>query len=347
MSDLAREIRHALTDAEAVCRNLGFIGGRGTYARQGAYGVLMRCPWHEDSSPSCSVRRAKDGTLSVRCFACDATGDVLDLVAKANGLSVKTDFRRVLLAAAELAGLWQVVAELEGRAEPADRPAFVPPPPAPERDYPPRGEVDALWALAVPVTDDAQATTWLRSRALEPDVIADQDLVRVVPSRSQVPPWATFAGRSWLQTGHRMLVPMRDADGDVRSVRAVRIVDGDSPKRLPPTGHKAAGLVMADALAVALLSGTAQPRRLVVVEGEPDWLTWATRRHRVPTAVIGIVSGGWTAAHARKVLAGTEVIIRTDHDAAGEKYARDVERTLGFRCFVSRSRRMAADAQGS
>jgi DNA primase len=44
--------------------------------------------------------------------------------------------------------------------------------------------------------------------------------------------------------------------------------------------------------------------------------------------VLGIVSGSWTDELAQRVPAGTRVLIRTDADAAGDKYARRIAETL-------------------
>lgn len=51
-----------------------------------AYGSMWYCPFHEDNSPSFSVRPTKqrpNGTwypIKFRCFACDAWGDAWDLL---------------------------------------------------------------------------------------------------------------------------------------------------------------------------------------------------------------------------------------------------------------------------
>lgn len=337
--DHAREIRYALTDAAHVCERLGLLAGRGTFTRQ-AGGVIIRCPWHEDRSPSCSVRRGRDGTLAVRCHACGATGDALSLVAVVHGLSVRRDFRQVLRVAAELAGLWGVVHELEtGEATP-ERPKPTPPPPEPERTYPAAAEVARVWGEAIAVTEEPTVAGWLLGRGLDPERVAADDLARALPRSAALPRWGAYRRVSWTETGHRLIVPMRDAQGVIRSVRASRVVDGDSPKRLPPGGHKATDLVMACPIGAAMLAGTAIPHELVVLEGEPDFLTWATRKTARATARIGIVTGSWSLAMAERVPAGTQVWIRTDHDPAGEKYASEITRTLRWRgCFVSRGGR--------
>jgi hypothetical protein len=336
--DHARELRYELVDAAFVCERLGLMGGRNTFTRQ-AGGVIVRCPWHEDRTPSCSVRRGPDGTIAVRCHGCGATGDVLSLVAIVNGLSTRTDFRQVMLAAAELGGLHGLASELRTGIEQPERPKAVAPPAAPApRDYPAPGEVSLVWDAAGALSADAEAAAWATSRGLDADRIDAAGLARVIAADARLPRWAAYQGAPWTATGHRLVVPMRDASGVIRSVRAGRIVDGDTPKRLPPGGHKATGLVMACEIGTAMLLGTLAPREVCLVEGEPDFLTWATRQTASVVATIGIVSGswnGWTTSFAERVPRGAEVWIRTDADAAGDKYKREAARTLRWRgCFV-------------
>jgi hypothetical protein len=138
------------------------------------------------------------------------------------------------------------------------------------------------------------------------------------------------------------MVPAFDAEGQMRSVRAWRISEGDTPKRLPPGGHRVSGLVLADAGALAMLQRERAPRRIIVVEGEPNLLTWATWLARngsgAELAVLGLFSGSWTAEIAASVPGGAAVFIRTDHDAAGDTYGAAVNETLGQRCDVRRLR---------
>jgi hypothetical protein len=262
----------------------------------------------------------------------------LTLIATVHALNLRADFRSVLRIGAEIGGLHLVVHELDSGERVAERPAPPPPPaPEPERTYPPESEVAALWAAAKSVSDDAEAVAWLASRGLDPDLVASDDAARVLPKGARLPRWARYQRASWTETGHRLIVPMRDSAGAVKSVRASRVIDGDSPKRLPPGGHKATGLVMACPIGTAMLNGTANPPEVVIVEGEPDWLTWVTRKTARPTARIGIVSGSWSLAMAQRLPPGTIVWLRTDHDAAGDRYAAEIARTLRWvGCFVQR-----------
>lgn len=105
--DEVREVRRRLDDPARVVHALGIEKG----ARRQPGGLIVLCPWHNDRNPSCSVTIGKDGTLRAHCFSCGESGDVLGLVAAVRGLDTQREFRRVLEAAADLAGL-----ELRGAA---------------------------------------------------------------------------------------------------------------------------------------------------------------------------------------------------------------------------------------
>lgn len=99
--DEVRDIRRRLADPGRVVAALGL--GKG--ARPSTRGVMVRCPAHEDSTASCSVRAGKDGTIIAVCHGCQWRGDVLGLVAAVRGLDPRREFRRVLEEAARLAGV--------------------------------------------------------------------------------------------------------------------------------------------------------------------------------------------------------------------------------------------------
>jgi hypothetical protein len=64
---------------------------------------VVRCPVHGGRSSSLSLQ-VRGGTLSARCWNCQAGGDLLWLVAAVERLDVRRDFAEVLRRAAELAG---------------------------------------------------------------------------------------------------------------------------------------------------------------------------------------------------------------------------------------------------
>ena len=336
---LVQDVRRALSRPKAVAEKLGLKVEQSS----GSY-VLVRCPAHGENTASCSLH-ARDGTLAVRCHGCGWTGDVLTLVAQVHGLDVRREFREVLATAAELAGMHEEArAAREGRQAPERlRPEQPMPEPEPERDYPPAAEVQALWETARPVTEDGEAAVCLAIRRIYPDQVVALDAARaLLPAthESRIPAWAWFKGRRkfaapWTKTGHRILVPVYDSDGQHRSVRAwLATGEPNVPKRVPPVGFKASGLVLANRRAVAMLRGEASPSRVVIVEGEPD--TLARTIASPGEVVIGILSGSWHDGFAQRIPYGAEVVVRTHLDPAGERYARDVIESVKGRARVRR-----------
>lgn len=94
-------VKRHLADPWQVLTALGLAEG----AKRQQHGFVISCPWHNERSPSCSVRLGPDGTLAVHCFACDQGGDVFALVCAVSGLDPRRDFVRGIEEAARLGGL--------------------------------------------------------------------------------------------------------------------------------------------------------------------------------------------------------------------------------------------------
>lgn len=324
MNERTNAIRRALSDPYKVCARLGLTKG----ARRQHGGLLVCCPAHGDRTPSCSVTRGPDGTLRIKCFGCDLAGDVFHLIAASLKLSLRR-FSEVVDAGGELAGIPRDADSWHGKTAPIDFPDLDDP--APPRDYPPQQEVANAWQTAVECDCVESAQSMLQARGLAPEVA----LARALLGGAVLPRWAAYQGRDWCATGHRVLVPMYDHVGDMRSVRAWQCLPGyDGPKRLPPAGYRATGLVMANAWALEMLHAAASPVGLLIVEGEPDYLT-ACQAHP-GVAVIGVVNGSWSTELAERVPMGSEVVVRTHRDKAGEKYASEIVKSLRSRAVIRR-----------
>jgi hypothetical protein len=348
MADQRDAVRRLLTDPERLCKGLGLMQDA---VRQSG-GLLIRCPAHAEKTPSCSVTRGPDGTVRFKCFGCELSGDGLTLVAAARELDIRrsSDFTSVLATAAEVMGDLWLADEIRGESRSTSpRPRLPqPPPPPPDRTYPDTREVEWLWGHAADVRDDAEVSGYLVGRRICPDTVTVRDLARVLQrldkhnpdaayvTESEMPTWARYQGRSWLSTGHRLLIRVFDADGSFRSVRAWRTCQGDSPKRLPAAGHRSTGLVMANEACQRMLRNRESPVELLVVEGESDFLTWCCRSSG---PVLGIYSGSWSKEFGDRVPSGSSVVIRTDLDDAGRRYARSVVESLGKRCRVMAKQR--------
>ncbi|MFY0542499.1 toprim domain-containing protein [Nannocystis pusilla] len=195
-------------------------------------------------------------------------------------------------------------------------------------------------------------------------MLADRDLARVLPGFGRkLPRWATIGGQTWAEAGIRLVLPVYDASGELVGVRgrwtgpAGHVGVGEGPgegsgeleaspagcsspwsssaKEVAPWGQRSAGLVFANAAARAMLRGEGVFDVVTVVEGAPDFLTFATLTE---APVIGVFAGSWTAELAARVPDGAQVLLATHADRVGEGYARQVAATLLRRCEVARLR---------
>ncbi len=310
----------ARIDCRALARALGLaVDARGVtrcFAAPGAHS-------NGDRTPSCSVRAS-----GYRCFGCGARGDAIDLVRAVLGY----EFGEALEWLRAYLG-----------APPASLPPAAPSPPRrPERRPPPLEELDRVWASALPVGDVPRVAAWLlEKRAIDPRAVEAFDLARALPGDASLPRWARIHGGPWTIRGYRLLVPCFDARGALVSLRARYTGTGEvDPKEAAPTGG--AGGVMADPLGRLMLSGAplgdgAPSAELVaevgvvVAEGTPDFLSWATARSDAAEdapAVVGLYPGAWCAEIAARIPDGARVTIATHDDPAGDRYAAEVVASL-------------------
>jgi hypothetical protein len=140
--------------------------------------------------------------------------------------------------------------------------------------------------------------------------------------------------------GYRLLFELVDCNGVARSL-LVRRCSGDGRKNLNLKGMRSL-LVVANSAGRALLMERKRPAlwedapiQAVITEGEIDFLSAATEAVPEGTfrAVFGISSGSWGMRFANAIPQGAQIIVATDNDAAGDKYADLVARTLGGRSF--------------
>lgn len=326
----ARELRARLSDPIAVCSALGLDEG----AQREGGGLKIRCPWHSEARPSCSVKAYQDGAIGVKCFSCQKGGDVFSLIAVAKNLDPARDFPRILEEAERLAG-----EAPRGPARPARGPA---PPPALE-------ELRQLWAECLPATAEAAE---LERRGLDPGALADREILRCLPRIGSLPPWARRAGASWQSSGHRAIFALYNHRGELASVHARNLAPAaPDPKALHPIGGSGRGLILADLGGQVLLTDGRIPEGgwILIGEGCPDFATLASvysdADEGAPAAVLAVIEGSWTEEIAARIPDRARVVIWTHADAqkideatgkrsgqAGQKYARRIAASLASRC---------------
>ena len=312
--------------------------------------------------PGCGAdRREKRGAVRVShkgrgwwCPRCNAKGDALDLVARvlhrAPKLRDLTAEQRADVRAWYAGRGWCDGGE--GSPGIARAPMPIPKRPDPEPlARPEEREVLDLWFACARVTEDAAVAQWLVSRGLDPETVAARDLARALPEDLDAPSWARFSGTPWHRGGWRCIFPAYGPTGRMESLRA-RSIEAHPPKGMKAAAAaagdgSATGLVLADAAGREVLGTGAAPRwwpegeplRLVVTEGEPDFLTWATRYGETADdapAVLGVWSGGWTPEIAGRIPDETRVTVLTHDDDNGDHYADKIWLSLAGRCEIRR-----------
>lgn len=322
--------------------------GRDVQAPRGASGgSIYGCPacnadrrhtQTSDKRGAVGIERSGHGW---RCFQCDASGDALDFAAYA--LRTKRFGELGDAAKAEVREWCQRWLGLDSSSSTPHAKLITPPAarPEPEPTYPPADEVAALWGACVRVVDVPSVRTWLDSKRIDAITVADADLARALPDGVHLPAWAAVGSRSWLASGHRLIAPMVDARGVMRSVLARRVLDGDGPKSGAARGFQRVGLVLACGLARQVLVAGKVPEwwgkaelRIVVVEGEKKLLMRSTlfsdANEHAP-AVIAVESGSWRPEHAARIPDGSAVFIATDPDEAGARYATTIVQSFASR----------------
>ena len=316
--------------------------------------------------PGCGAERRgssdKRGPVLVRhqggswwCARCNAKGDALNLAALALHQAPKlgdltaehqADVRawyanhRWCDDADSSPGVARAPRLIARRPEPEEPPA-----------RPDEREVADLWLACAPVTEDAAVVRWLVSRGLDPERVASRELARALPEDLDVPRWACIGEFPWNRGGWRCLFPAYGSTGRMESLHARSIdphcPDGKKALAAQAGPGSATGLVLADGAAREVLGGCAPPRwwpeglplRLVVTEGEPDFLTWATRYGDAADdapGVLGVWSGGWTPEIAGRIPDETRVTVLTHDDDKGDRYAALIWRDLAARCTLLR-----------
>lgn len=288
--------------------------------------LRVRCPnpHHEDKNPSCDIN---DERNVFYCHACGASGGVVKFAGLA-GVTLK---------------------DLAWSAPAVVRPVSIPAAASKRRPFP-AAEAKTLWHRSANVLDDAEVSAYLKLRGLDPADVEMYGLARAIALGAGVPWWARCNGATWVESGHRLLLPMYDSTGGLAGVRARRLFHCDDgfPKSLSAIGLTLKGLVLANSLGRLLLGGgkladgspaadLVRRSYVVISEGEIDFLADAAeaRDHdELAPAVFGIGSGWWTEEVAARIPDGVTVAIRSQGDRRGNEYSREIGRMMCGRCNV-------------
>jgi hypothetical protein len=296
---------------------------------------------HSDGRPSGRIVHAGKGW---RCWSCDASGDSVSL---ASWL--------VLGSAKPERSEWPILEDWFQRQGFVTAEPEATEPEGPKRL--PLEEVSQLWRNAWPAFTEPRALRWFYARGL--DAWKALDFCRSLYEGQECPSWARCAGEPW-SSGHALLLPCVDASGSLVGLRARwvgaewnwledRWTEISHPrKEISPRGAGVLrGTVYAGPLGQSLLRG-ARPSgwsgEVVIVEGGPCWLRYASEAAQLRSGnqdapiMLGVWSGAWPDGRAGDQLAsrlrGARVVVATDSDASGNKYAQAIAATLR-RCGVA------------
>jgi predicted RNA-binding Zn-ribbon protein involved in translation (DUF1610 family) len=222
------------------------------------------------------------------------------------------------------------------------RARYVPPPPAPKHEAPkppPPDEVKALWGAcerleAVPAWDTngrwcGDVRAYLAARGYDVPRLAALDAARVLPPEKRHA-WPGWWPGSWSRTW-RLAVPLYGPGGELVALQARAVVEADR-KTTNPRGASISGTFFADAGGLEVLRGTWRGPSVALVEGLTDFLAAAQlaadlEPSRRP-AVLGLVAGSARALGALTPWRGWRLVVLTDNDEAGDRYAAEVREAL-------------------
>jgi len=299
-----------------------------------ACGARTRHPKRRDRRGALGI--PKDSSGGWHCFECEQSGDAIDLVSfHVGGRRFRDlgDEDKTAVRARCERFLGTV-----GSAPRVTRSAAAQLAPT----YPDRAEVAAVWGRAhsLLLADDCVGHWCEGERGLSVVDLARLDLARQLDECAGLPAWAGGGDpwRPWPAMGLDLVVPLFDAKGEPRSLLFRKTSQGGRFKSAGAKGYQRAGLVNGvgrHLLKYGLIAPDPQ-LQVVVVEGEMDFLSaclrWAPGD--CERAVFGIVAGSWSDQVAARVPDGATVIVATDPDEEGSKYARRIASTLSARCTV-------------
>lgn len=283
--------------------------------------------------------------LGWRCHRCDAGGSGIDMTAavlfsgskykdltKTDRVCVREWFVRHGWTSGNPSGVFIPKRKPIGRK---------PQPDLEPHKYPDSTEVMRLWESSLPATEDHDTSSWLESRGLDPVKIQSLNLARTLDKNIKLPVWASFRRRGWFTAGYRLIFPMWDAKGRMKTLHARRFND-HNPKAVAPSGYELRGTILACNTAKRILEtgklpehlSSADQLKIIITEGEPDFLTWATRENpNKDYVVIGVISGSWPDDSIGRNLAsripeGSHIYIRIHGDEKGKKYVDSLTSTF-------------------
>lgn len=312
-----KDVRARLNDPAGLCAELGLVGA----CRRQLNGVMIACPWHDDSTPSCSVSLAESGTIRVKCFGCGVAGDALTLIARALDLDLQSQFQQILVEADRIASVLPIT-----RLSPV-----VPAPTGPRVS-----STDAVAKAvfdACPVRDGSEVAKYLAGRRLL--AAAQRDgWGELRTGEEQVALYARLVSEFGRMTAssvgifdeegrvrfkdHSLLIPWRNEQGEIATIQRRLVCGGvpNVPKYVFPRDVPATVPYGIERLAEA------DPKApITLVEGAVDVLAYRALAGRSESAgvVLGLPGVAPGRSRAMPWARGRVCRIGFDADEAGHR----------------------------
>lgn len=184
-------------------------------------------------------------------------------------------------------------------------------------EHPKPAEVAALLreAYAINAVPDTKVRRWMDANGYATKLHAQWGSVVALPESAPVPRWARTRTEAWPRLGLRLLAPLCDARGLLRSVVA-QSVSRDRPGAASPANHGHDALVVACPTARRAMIARKATARVVVTGTFRAWLRCAEamRSRGEETGVWGLLPRAWSPSLAN-VLGNADVTLIECADA--------------------------------
>lgn len=310
------ELKRLLTDAE------GFLSQLKIPFTKEAHGYKIKCPKHEEKTPSCSVKMGPDGTLSVKCFGCGFGGNVFHLIAAALQLDIKADFKQVKEKAYELSKQTRELPLLiqEQLQKPISK--FSP------KHY----HLLATYLIEhYSASQDEEAKAYLESRGVgfmaRSWGCLPKDKAKLQLLRKQI--IHELGMSAWYQSGmaykgeqviswplHRLLIPWINPQGQIQALqrRCLDAIPENTPKYVFPSTRFVPVVKYPFCLNWSSLQNKEQP--LAICEGAFDTISFELLHQ---TKTVGIPGVQNIPQALEEMIKGKTIILALNNDMAGEK----------------------------
>ena len=162
--------------------------------------------------------------------------------------------------------------------------------------------------FAIDWLPDDTVRDWMEEQRFDFDLHARLGSVMGLAPDTPVPSWAEHRGTPWPQAGRRLLAPLCDADGKMRSFVAQSVTGAGASV---PTGYSTDGLIVACPTARGGLAGNVNPSTILITDSFLSWLREVENAQQcvATVAVWGLLQDSWTPALLSKIPADCTVTL--------------------------------------